>query len=132
MKLIAALGDFELAEKLTVGRAIIHDMILMLDPMDPQRCMVAFASHNLGYQASYANDENMVVVREHQDLALAYTAHVLDVHDHYQFRAAEVAVAARERSSGRSRKWSGFLDPGDARQEVASHNLAGYFVGQAG
>ena len=52
------LGDFRLAETLTVGRAIIHDKILVLDPLDPDNCVVAFGSHNLGYKASYSNDEN--------------------------------------------------------------------------
>jgi phosphatidylserine/phosphatidylglycerophosphate/cardiolipin synthase-like enzyme len=129
-KLIQSLGDFEIAEKLTVGKAIIHDKILVIDPMDQKHCVVAFGSHNQGYRASYANDENMVIVRGHQELALAYTAHVLDVHDHYRFRAIEVAKAAKEKGVGRnSKKWSGFLDPTDAWQDKSSHLLANYFSG---
>jgi hypothetical protein len=40
------LGDFQFDEKLTAGKAIIHDKILVVDPMDRDRCVVAFGSHN--------------------------------------------------------------------------------------
>jgi phosphatidylserine/phosphatidylglycerophosphate/cardiolipin synthase-like enzyme len=48
---------------------------------------VITGSHNLGFKASYANDENMLVLRGNKALALAYTTHVLDIYDHYKFRA---------------------------------------------
>lgn len=128
-KLLQELGDFKFAEQLTVGRAIIHDKILVLDPMDPMRCTVAFGSHNLGYKASYANDENLVVVRGQQALALAYAAHVLDVYDHYRFRAVEMAKRKKETNLGANKKaWSGFLDTSDAWQAKASRRLARYFT----
>ena len=50
--------------------------------------MVITGSHNLGFKASHANDENMVIIRGNPHVALAYTVHVLDVYDHYKFRAA--------------------------------------------
>lgn len=81
----------------------------MLDPMDPDTCVVAFGSHNLGYKASYSNDENLVIVRGHQALALAYTAHVLDVYDHYRFRAVEVARRRKETNTGAKGKEMGWL-----------------------
>ena len=130
------LGDFQLAETLTVGRAIIHDKILVLDPLDPDHCVVAFGSHNLGYKASYSNDENLTIVRGHQALAEAYAVHVLDVYDHYRFRAAEAeANAGKKPKPGRTRTgkeqkgWSGFLDTTDAWQEKSSHRLSRYFTG---
>jgi len=126
-KLIKEMGDFKLAEKLTVGRAIIHDKILVLDPMDPDNCLVAFGSHNLGYRASYSNDENLVIVRGHQALALAYTAHVLDVYDHYRFRAMEVAKRADKTTGPRRDHWSGFLKTNPAWQATASRRLSRYF-----
>ena len=128
-KLIKELGDFKLAETLTLGTAIIHDKILVLDPMDPVNCVVAFGSHNLGYKASYANDENMCVVRGHQDLALAYTAHVLDVFDHYRFRAITMAQAAGEKTQAvNSKRWDGFLNTRDSWQKKSSHRLSRYFT----
>lgn len=87
----AEIGDFKLDEALRApgGIAIIHDKILVIDPADAENCVVAFGSHNPGYRASYANDENLVVVRGHRGLAFAYAARVLDVYDHYRFRAAQ-------------------------------------------
>ena len=48
-----AVGDFKNNETPTLGRAIIHDRILGIDTMDPEKCVVAFGRHNLGYKASY-------------------------------------------------------------------------------
>jgi phosphatidylserine/phosphatidylglycerophosphate/cardiolipin synthase-like enzyme len=121
----APLGDFNANERLAAEKAIIHDKVLVLDPMDPERCLVAFGSHNLGYKASYSNDENLVIVRGHQALAQAYAAHVLDVYDHYRFRAAEAEASA---SASKKDQWSGFLDPTPAWQQKSSHRLANYLA----
>lgn len=129
------LGDFEFDETLTVGRAIIHDKILVIDPLDPQNCVVAFGSHNQGYKASYSNDENLVIVSGHQPLALAYAAHVLDVYDHYRFRASEAELTADAKKkkvkpgSKDDPRWDGFLDTGDGWQAKASRRLSNYFAG---
>lgn len=80
------IGDFQ-RELLSAGHAIIHDKIVVIDPLSPTDCTVITGSHNLGFKASYANDENLVIVRGNQPLALAYAVHVLDVYDHYKFRA---------------------------------------------
>jgi phosphatidylserine/phosphatidylglycerophosphate/cardiolipin synthase-like enzyme len=118
-----------------VGRAIIHDKILVLDPLDPDNCIVAFGSHNLGYKASYSNDENLTIVRGHQALAEAYAVHVLDVYDHYRFRAVEAeANAGKKPKKGKTKTgkekqgWVGFLDTTDAWQQRSSHRLSRYFT----
>ena len=80
-------SDFQ-REILSAGHAIIHDKIVVIDPMSETDCVVITGSHNLGFKASYANDENMLILRGNRALALAYTVHVLDVYDHYKFRAA--------------------------------------------
>jgi phosphatidylserine/phosphatidylglycerophosphate/cardiolipin synthase-like enzyme len=80
-----AVGDFE-AEILKVGNAIVHDKIVIIDPMSDD-CVIATGSHNLGYKASYENDENMVIIRGNKALAQAYATHAYDVYDHYRFRA---------------------------------------------
>lgn len=121
------LGDFQFDEPLTVGRAIIHDKILVLDPADPVRCTVAFGSHNLGYKASYANDENLVIVRGHRPLALAYAAHVLDVFDHYRFRAVEAQRSGNGGAPGAT-AFDGFLDRTDRWQRRSSRRLSRYFT----
>jgi hypothetical protein len=74
--------------KLPDAHAIIHDKILVIDPLaeDPMDCVVVITSHNLGFKASYENDENMLIIRGNRKLAIAYMVHVLDVYDHYRFR----------------------------------------------
>ncbi|MBV8139839.1 MAG: hypothetical protein JO121_30020 [Deltaproteobacteria bacterium] len=67
------------------AHAIIHDKIVVIDPMSDD-CVVVTGSHNLGYRASYNNDENLLIVRGHKALAQAYAVHVLDIYDHYRFR----------------------------------------------
>ena len=67
------------------AHAIIHDKIVVIDPLSAD-CVVITGSHNLGYRASYNNDENMLIMRGHGALARAYATHVLDIYDHYRFR----------------------------------------------
>jgi len=124
------LGNFKIDETLTVGRAIIHDKIVVIDPLDPEECVVAFGSHNMGYKASYSNDENLVIVRGHQALAVAYAVHVLDVYDHYRFRAVEAELSHPKKGAPASTdpRWDGFLDKTDAWQKKASRRLANYFA----
>ena len=73
-------------ELLKAGFAIIHDKIVVIDPFDDENCTVITGSHNLGYQASYNNDENLVMIKGNKKLAMAYATHVLDVYDHFAWR----------------------------------------------
>jgi hypothetical protein len=75
-----------LPELLKAGFAIIHDKIVVIDPFDDANCTVVTGSHNLGYQASYNNDENLVMIQGNKKLAMAYATHVLDVYDHFSWR----------------------------------------------
>jgi phosphatidylserine/phosphatidylglycerophosphate/cardiolipin synthase-like enzyme len=72
-------------ELLKAGFAITHDKIVVLDPFADD-CVVVTGSHNLGYQASYNNDENLVMIEGNKKLAMAYATHVLDVYDHFSWR----------------------------------------------
>jgi phosphatidylserine/phosphatidylglycerophosphate/cardiolipin synthase-like enzyme len=107
------LGDFG-AEQLTargsIG-AIIHDKLVVIDPRSPD-CHVILGSHNLGFKASYSNDENMLVVSGNAALSEAYAVHILDVYDHYRFRAIET-----ERKRKGKKGWSGFLETDDTWQD---------------
>lgn len=67
------------------AHAIVHSKIVVIDPMSSD-CVVITGSHNLGYQASYNNDENLLIVKGHEELARAYVVNVMDVYDHYRFR----------------------------------------------
>jgi phosphatidylserine/phosphatidylglycerophosphate/cardiolipin synthase-like enzyme len=73
------------AELNQAGHAVIHDKIVVVDPFS-DNCVVVTGSHNLGYTASYNNDENMAIIRGHRGIAEAYAAHCLDVYDHYAWR----------------------------------------------
>lgn len=88
--------DFQ-SEVLTVGNAIVHDKIVVIDPLGP-RCAVITGSHNLGYKASYENDENLVIVEGDKAFAAAYAVHVLDVFDHYKFRAWRNTIVDNDKS----------------------------------
>ncbi len=79
-----AFGQWE-AELNQAGHAVIHDKIVVIDPFS-DNCVVVTGSHNLGYKASYNNDENLAIIRGHRALAEAYAAHCLDVYDHYAWR----------------------------------------------
>ena len=72
-------------EILNAGFAIIHDKIVVIDPFSDNPVVIT-GSHNEGHKASYDNDENLVIVKGNQKLALAYTTHVLDVYDHFSAR----------------------------------------------
>ncbi len=67
------------------GHAVIHDKIVVIDPF-ADNCVLVTGSHNLGYKASYNNDENLAIIRGHRAVAEAYAAHCLDVYDHYAWR----------------------------------------------
>lgn len=113
-------------ELLTAGRAIIHDKIIIIDPLDPERCAVITGSHNLGYKASYCNDENLLIMRKNPALATAYAVHVLDIYDHYVFRARveqnirqqiiEGKIHSYEEAAAQS-KPQGLLKPNDGWQD---------------
>jgi len=72
-------------ELLKAGFAITHDKIVVIDPFS-DNCVVVTGSHNLGYQASYNNDENLLIIEGNKKLAMAYATHVLDVYDHFSWR----------------------------------------------
>jgi len=82
--IFAAFGNWE-AEIYKIGHAVIHDKIVVLDPFTDDSVVIT-GSHNLGFRASYANDENMLVIRGNRAVAGAYAAHVLDVYEHYRWR----------------------------------------------
>jgi phosphatidylserine/phosphatidylglycerophosphate/cardiolipin synthase-like enzyme len=73
------------AEIYKLGHAVIHDKILVIDPFTNDSVVIT-GSHNLGFKASYSNDENMLIIRDDRAVAEAYAAHVLDVYEHYRWR----------------------------------------------
>ena len=90
-------GSFE-AELLKAGHAIIHDKIVVVDPLSPKGFAV-FGSHNLGFKASYENDENLLIIWNNPTLIEAYAVHVLDLYDHYRYRAVLLDLEGQHQDS---------------------------------
>jgi phosphatidylserine/phosphatidylglycerophosphate/cardiolipin synthase-like enzyme len=113
-------GDLH-PELLSAGHAIIHDKIIVIDPLDEAGCAVITGSHNLGYKASYDNDENMLIVRGNQPLALCYAVHVIDVYQHYLMRAKQEDEQRKALLAGKKPKSPevnhGFLKTNDTWQD---------------
>lgn len=101
--------DFQ-AEVLTIGHAIVHDKLVIIDPMSDHATVVT-GSHNLGYKASYENDENLVIVEGDKTFAAAYTVHFLDVFDHYKFRAWRRTIGKGPSDKDGLRTDDGWLKP---------------------
>lgn len=69
----------------SAGFAVTHSKFVVIDPFT-DGCVVVTGSHNLGFQASYNNDENMAIIKGHRPVAEAYAANALDIYDHYAWR----------------------------------------------
>ena len=89
-----------------VGHAIVHSKILVIDGLgdDP---FVVTGSHNFSNAASTKNDENLVIVRGHKQLARAYSTHIMSVYQHYRYRSY-----IREMLAAGKKPWS-YLDDHD-------------------
>jgi len=109
------MGNFE-QELLSAGFAIIHDKIIVIDPFSANATAI-FGSHNLGFKASYGNDENLIIVQDNPALVQAYAIHVLDVYEHYRFRAVQ-----QELHNENKPEWDGFLSNSDGWLATALEN----------
>jgi len=104
-------------ELLTAGHAIIHDKIIVIDPLDKKNCTVITGSHNLGYKASYCNDENFLIIQGNQDLAVSYAVHVLDLYEHYLMRARLEEQIRKDIADGKLTSYE------EAAADVVPHGL---------
>jgi hypothetical protein len=99
--------------KLPNAHAIIHSKILVIDALaeDPNDIVVVITSHNLGFKASYQNDETTFIIKGCRALALAILVQIYDTYDHYRFRYAI------EKHADGPDKVSGFLSGEDTWQD---------------
>jgi phosphatidylserine/phosphatidylglycerophosphate/cardiolipin synthase-like enzyme len=121
------IGDFQ-EELLSAGHAIIHDKIVVVDPFS-ENGVVIFGSHNLGFKASYGNDENLLIIQHNPSLVKAFALHVLDIFEHYRFRAIQAELEDQKK-----KKWYGFLSLDDiwlknAMATGGKGDLAEYITG---
>ena len=89
-----------------VGHAIVHSKVLVIDALSDSPVVVT-GSHNFSSAASGKNDENLVIVRGHKQLARAYASHVMSVYQHYRYRSY-----IREMQAQGKTPWS-YLDDHD-------------------
>src|SRR5690242_11236976 len=64
----------------------VHSKVIVLDPFG-EHPVVITGSHNLGYKASHANDDNMMVVEGNPELAAAYAANIIAIYQTYRWNA---------------------------------------------
>jgi phosphatidylserine/phosphatidylglycerophosphate/cardiolipin synthase-like enzyme len=105
---------------LSAGHAIIHDKIVVVDPLSINYAVIT-GSHNLGYKASYQNDENLLIIRGNRALAQAYAVHVMDVYDRYRFRYVRKQLGPGKAFSGflsRTPGWQNSHFRGLSKQEM--------------
>jgi len=131
-------------ELLTAGHAIIHDKIIVIDPLDEKHCTVITGSHNLGYKASYCNDDNLLIIEGNRELAISYAVHVIDLYDHYLMRARLEEKIRKDILAGKLKSYEqaaaqavphGLLALGDDWQKKHLNNKAqssmAYFLANA-
>ena len=70
--------------------------------------VVVTGSHNFSAPASENNDENLIIVRGHKALALAYATHIMSVYQHYRYRSYVREMLAQGKTP-----WA-YLDDDDA------------------
>jgi PLD-like domain len=107
-----------------IGHAIVHSKVLVIDPLSKDPTIVT-GSHNFSAPASEKNDENLIIVRGHKKLAIAYATYVMSVYQHYRFRSYVREMLAQGKSP-----WS-YLDDDDKwlKDELKSKALEiGYWT----
>ena len=89
-----------------IGHAIVHSKVMVIDGLS-ENPVVVTGSHNFSASASAKNDENLVIIRRHKQLARAYTVYIMSVHQHYRYRSY-----IREMLAEGKKPWS-YLDDND-------------------
>jgi len=64
----------------------IHSKVVVLDPFGVNP-VVMTGSHNLGYKASTANDDNLMIIEGNAPLAAAYAANIIAIYQAYRWNA---------------------------------------------
>lgn len=89
-----------------IGHAIVHSKVLVIDALSENPAVVT-GSHNFSASASEKNDENLVIIRGHKQLARAYAVYIMSVYQHYRYRSY-----IREMLAEGKKPWS-YLDDDD-------------------
>lgn len=92
-------------EKELLGASMvnIHSKVIVLDPFG-ENPVVMTGSHNLGFKASSANDDNLVIVEGNSPLAAAYAIHIIAIFQTYRWNSYVEAHRADPKV------WHGLVD----------------------
>jgi phosphatidylserine/phosphatidylglycerophosphate/cardiolipin synthase-like enzyme len=64
----------------------IHSKVIVIDPFGA-RPVVMTGSHNMGFKASNANDDNLVIIEGNAPLAAAYAANIIAIYQTYRWNS---------------------------------------------
>jgi phosphatidylserine/phosphatidylglycerophosphate/cardiolipin synthase-like enzyme len=81
----AQFGQWE-EELLGASMVNIHSKVIVLDPFG-ENPVVMTGSHNLGFKASNANDDNLVVIQGNAPLAAAYAINIIAIYQDYRWNS---------------------------------------------
>ncbi len=74
-------------EKETLGTGVhIHSKVVVIDPFG-KHPVVMTGSHNLGFKASTANDDNLMIVEGNAPLAAGYAVNIIAIYQAYRWNA---------------------------------------------
>ena len=79
----AQFHDWE-KELLGASMVNVHSKVVVLDPFGAKP-VVMTGSHNLGYKASHANDDNLVIIEGNAPLAAAYAINIIAIFQTYRW-----------------------------------------------
>jgi hypothetical protein len=95
-------GSWE-KELLGASMVNIHSKVIVLDPFGANP-VVMTGSHNLGFKASNANDDNLVTIEGNAPLAAAYAINIIAIYQEYRWNSYVEAHRQDPRS------WHGLVD----------------------
>ena len=96
-------------ELLGAGIVNVHSKVIVIDPFGTKP-VVMTGSHNLGFKASSANDDNLIIIEGNAPLAAAYAINIVAIYQTYRWNSY---VEAHRKDP---RIWHGLVD-NDAWQE---------------
>lgn len=64
----------------------VHSKVVVIDPFGAHP-VVMTGSHNLGFKASHANDDNLMIVEGNGPLAVAYAANIIAIYQSYRWNS---------------------------------------------
>ena len=78
-------SDWE-SELLGASMVNIHSKVIVLDPFG-EHPVVMTGSHNLGFKASNANDDNLAIIEGNAPLAAAYAINIIAIYQNYRWNS---------------------------------------------